>query len=104
MKKNVCVCVCIYIYIYIYIFFFFLGLYLRHMEVLRQGVHLELQLPAYATATTMWDLSHVLDLSHSSWQCWILNPWSEARDHNHILMDTSQVHYCLATTGTPIIF
>ena len=28
-------------------------------------------------------------LHHSSWQRWILNPWSEARDQAHILMDTS---------------
>ena len=41
----------------------------------------ELWLPAYATitATATPDLSHVYDLYHSSWQCWILNPLSEAR-------------------------
>ena len=31
-------------------FFFFLGLHLRHMEVTRLGVELELQLLAYTTA------------------------------------------------------
>lgn len=33
-------------------FSFFLRLHLRHMEVLRLGVELELQLPAYTTATS----------------------------------------------------
>ena len=37
--------------------------------VLRPGVQLELQLLAYATATAMWDLSHVFDLHNSSLQC-----------------------------------
>ena len=48
---------------------------------------------ATATATAMLDLSHVSDLHHSSGQCWILNPLSEARDQTLILMDASQVHY-----------
>ena len=41
------------------------------------------------------------DLHHSSWQCWILNSLSEARDWTHVLMDTSWVHYHWATVGTP---
>ena len=53
--------------------FVFLGPHPRHMEVPRLGVESELQLPAYATATAMPDLSCVCDLHHSSWQCWILN-------------------------------
>ena len=43
-------------------------------------VELELQLPAIATATAMQDLSRVCDLQHSSWQRWIADPLSEARD------------------------
>ena len=35
------------------------------MEVPRLGVELALPLPAYATATETWDLSHVCDLPHS---------------------------------------
>ena len=61
------------------------------MEVLRLEVKLELQLPAYPIA--MPDPSHVCNLHHSSWKCWIFNPLSEARDQTCILMDTSQVHY-----------
>ena len=37
----------------------------------------ELQLPAYVTATGTRDPSYVLDLHHSSWQHWILNPLSK---------------------------
>lgn len=50
------------------------------MEILRLGVELELQLPAYPTAKAMWDLSHLCDLHHSSQQCWVLIPLSGARD------------------------
>ena len=71
------------------------------MEVPRLGVASELQLPAYTTATAMWDLSLICDLGHSSQQCMILNPRSKARDQAHVLMDTSQVCFCCAKTGTP---
>ena len=57
--------------------------------------------PAYARATAMPDPSHIGDLHHSSQQRRILNPLREARDWTHILMDTSQIHFCWATTGTP---
>ena len=70
-------------------------------EVSRLGVKLELQWPCYTTATAMPDPSHICDLPHSSWQRWILNPLSEARDWSCILMDTSQVRFCWAMTGTP---
>ena len=63
------------------------------MKVPRLGVELELQLPASATATATQDLSHICDLHHSLWQCWILNPLSEARDQTCVLMDTSRVRY-----------
>ena len=61
------------------------------MEVPRLGVELELQLLAYTTATAMWDLSHVCDLHHSSWQCQIPDPLSKARDQTSNLMDPSGV-------------
>ena len=69
----------------------FLWLHLQHMEVLRLGAESELQLPAYTTAIATWGLSRICNLHHSSWQCWIINPLSEARDWTHILMDTSQL-------------
>ena len=55
-----------------FFFFCFLEPYLQHMEVPRLGVHSELQLLAYATATAMPDLSQVFDLHHSSQQRQIL--------------------------------
>ena len=85
-------------------FFFFLGLHLQHIEFLRLGVKLELQLPAYTTATAGWCPSHVSDLYHSSQQHQILNPLSKARNRTRVLMDTSQVHYLWATVGTPRLF
>ena len=74
-----------------FFFFFFLGPHLWHMEVPRLGVKSELQL--LATAMTMQDLSLFCDLHHSSQQCRILNPLSEARDGTHVLVDTSGACY-----------
>ena len=86
----VCFCFC-------FVLFCFSGLHPWHMEVSRLGVELELQLPAYTTATAMQDPSHICKLHHSSWHHWILNPLSKARDQTCILMETSQI----ATTGIP---
>ena len=72
-------------------FFFFLWSNPHHIEVPWLGVTLALYLPAYVTATAMPDLSHVCDLHHSSWQCWILSPLSKVRDQTCVLMDTSQI-------------
>ena len=89
----------------LFIFYFFalcfLGPHPWHMEFLRLGVQLELQLPAYATATATWNLSCVFDLYHSSWQCQILDPLSKARDRTHILMDTSRVLNPLSHSRNP---
>ena len=82
-------------------FVLFLGPHSWHMVVPRLGVKSELQLPAYITATAMQDLSHVCNLHHSSWQCQILNPLSQARNWILILMVSSWVCYHWATTGTP---
>ena len=67
----------------------------------RLGIKLELQLPAYTTATETWDPRCVCDLHHSSRQHQILNPLSKTRDRTHILMDTSWIHFCCATMGSP---
>ena len=80
--------------------FVFLGPHLHHMEVPRPGVELELQVPAYTTATATWNPSHVQDLHHSSWRHRILNPLSEG-DRVHILMNPSWHVNCWATKGTP---
>ena len=61
--------------------FFFLWPYLRHVEVPRPGVKLELQLQAYTTAMATPDLSRICDPGcYSLQQHWIFNPLSEARD------------------------
>jgi len=52
----------------------------------------ELQLLAYTTTPAMRDPSYVCKLHHSSWQCQIPNPLSEARDQTRIFMVTSWVH------------
>ena len=76
-----------------------LGLHLQHMEVPGLGDELELQPPAYATATAMQDPNHICDLHHSSQQCCILNPLSEARDQTSILTETSQVLHLWSHSG-----
>ena len=58
-------------------------------EVPRLGIELELQLPAYTTATATRDPSHICDLHHSSQQLWILNPLSGARARIRVHMDNS---------------
>jgi len=55
-------------------------------------------MPAYATATAMQDSSHVCNLYHSSQQCQIHNPMSEARNQIHNFMVSSGS----ATMGTPV--
>ena len=95
---------CCFKYLYTVIWFFFF-LYTATLtthgstHIPRLGVESEPQMTAYATA--IQDLSHVCDLYHSSRQCQTLNPLSRARDENHILTVTSQVHYVWATTGGP---
>ena len=65
----------------------------QHMEAPRLGVEVELQVPAFATATATSILSRICDL-HSSCQHWFLNPLNEARDGTCVLMGTSQFHSC----------
>ena len=63
-----------------YFFFCLLGPLSWRTEVPRLGVKLELQLPAYAMATAMQDLSLDCNLHHSSWQHRIPNPLIEATE------------------------
>ena len=48
--------------------------------------------------------SRICDLRHNSWQHWILNPLSEARDQPSILMDTGQVCNLLNHNGNSLDF
>ena len=81
--------------------FCFLRPHLQHTAVPRLGVTPEPQLLAYTTAIATGDPSFVCDIHHSSQQSWILNSLSEARDQTCILKDTSWIHFCCATMGTP---
>ena len=71
------------------------------MEVPRLGIKLELQLLSYTTA--MRDSSHICDLHHSSRQCQILNPLSEAKDGVHVLVAISQVLNPLSRNGNSLV-
>ena len=71
--------------------FCFIGLLLWSVDVPRLGVKSKLQLLAYATATAIQNSNRICDLNHISWQSWILNAVSKARDWTYSLMETSQV-------------
>ena len=70
--------------IFFLLFFFFFRATIWHMEVSRLGVKLELQLPAYATATITPDPSLICNLHH-------INPLSKARDRTCNLMVPSWI-------------
>ena len=80
-------CFCLFLFVFV---FFFRAAPAAYIP--RLGVKLELQLLAYPTATAMQDPSCVFDLHHSSRQCQIPNPLSEARNRTLVLTDTSRVH------------
>ena len=84
-------------YLNSFLFLVFLGPHLQHMEIPRRGVKSELQLLAYIIATAMPDPSCICSLDHSSWQPWILNPLSEARDQTCFLEDANQICFLWAT-------
>ena len=91
------------LFLFVCFLLFFLGPRPQHMEVPGLGVQLELQLPAYITATGTSDPSRICHLHHSSQQCQILNPLSEkARDRTQNLMVSSRIRFCSATTGTRV--
>ena len=84
------------------LFFVVVVVFLGHMEIPRLGVESELQPPAYTTAIATWHLSLLCDLYHSSWQHWILNPLSQARDRTRVLTDTHQDHNLLRHSGNSL--
>ena len=49
----------------------------------------------------MPDLSSVCDLHHSSWQHWLLNPLSEARDQTRNLEVPNWIYFCCTITRIP---
>ena len=65
---------------------------------------IETTVTGYTTATATQDLSCIFSLHHSSWQCWILNPLSKARDQTCKLMVPSQTCFPCAMMGTLFFF
>ena len=63
------------------------------MEVPRLGVELELQLPAYTSATATPDLSHIWDLHHAHSNAGSLPHWARPGIEPSVLMDTSQIDF-----------
>ena len=72
------------------------------MEVPRLGVESDLQLPAYTTDTARQDLSCICDLQPQLMATPDPRPTelSEGEDSTYIVMDTSRIWFCCATTGT----
>jgi len=67
---------------------------MAYMDILGLRVKSELQLPAYATATSAQDGATSATLQLMTMQT--PDPLREARDWTRILMDTSQVHFSWA--------
>ena len=86
-----------------FFFFFFRAVPVAHGSSQARGWIGAVAAGLYTTATETQDPSHICNLHHSSWQRWILNSLSKARDQSHVLMGSSRVHYCWAMTGTPIL-
>ena len=83
-----------YSYSYYYYYFIFLGPHPQHMEVPRLGVELECgcQPIPQPQQRRILAMSVIYTTAHSN--SGSFNPWSEARDLTHILMNTSWAHYC----------
>ena len=86
------------------LFFFFFFCFFRAAPALYGGSQVRGRIGAaaaspYATARAALDPSRVCDLHHRSWQHWILNPLSDARDRTHMLMDASWVCNLLSHSG-----
>ena len=97
------------IVIYIYPFFFkkkifFKGLHLRQYGDSQARGLIRASYSCQPMPQPTRDPSHVCDLHHSSRQLQILNPLSDARDRTCNLMVPGWIHFCCATTGTPLIF
>ena len=90
------------IYLFIYLFCFLVP-HLWYMKGPRLEIESELQLLAYTIATATPDPNHIYNLHHSSQQCQILNPLSEARDRTLNLMVPSQICFRCTKMGTPLM-
>ena len=86
--------------VFFYLFFCAASAAHRSSQI-KKLLKLELQLPAYTTATAMPDLSQICHLHHSSWKRQIPDPLT--RDGIGILMDSSQICFHCTTMGTRVV-
>ena len=89
------------VFFFLFFCFCFFFFFFRATPVAYGGSQAKDLIGATATATVTWDLSRVYDPHHSSWQCQILNPLSEARNRTHNPMVPSWIRFHFTTTGTP---
>ena len=71
------------------------------MEVPRLAVELELQLPAYPTATAAWDPSIICDLNHSYSKARSLTHWPRPGIESHFSWILVRFSTCWATRECP---
>ena len=86
------------LFFFLFIFFFLL---FRSETMAFGGSQARGWIGATAIGWGMQDLSPICDLHHSSWQHWILNPLSDARDWTCNLTVTSRSRFRCTTTRTP---
>ena len=67
------------LFIYLFIYCLFRAAFAAYGSFQARGP-IRAAAASHTTATAMRDPSRICDLHHSSEQCWILNPLSEARD------------------------
>ena len=92
LSIKILICWQIKLHLFAYLFIF-LGPHLGHMEIPRLEVKSRAAAAclrhSHSNSNPGSESCLACDLHHSSQQCRILNPLSEARDQIHILMDTS---------------
>ena len=86
-----CSFLCFQFFCLVWFLSFFLGPHLKHIEVPRLGVQLELQL-----LVQIWAVSVTYPAAHGN-----AGPLSKSKDRTCPLMDTSRIRFCWATMGTP---
>ena len=86
-------------YLFIYLFMLFRALPMAYGSSQAGGQIRAAAASLYHSQSNMGS-SRICNLHHSTQQHQILNPLIKGRNWTHVLMDTSQVRYCWATTGT----
>ena len=91
----------IYLFLFIFYYFIFFNYFIYLFTYLLIYLFLLFRARTYRSSQARGQIrAPAANLRHSSRQCRILNPLSEA----WVLMVTSQIRFCWATTGTPNVF